>query len=112
MTLEDTLRVIVREEIRALREDLQAWQATPSASGAELLTYAQAAALKGLGYSTIRAWAESGRLNKHGEGRNVRVSKLELDRVMGPRQSSACGGKLTEADIEAKAEAILRKRGR
>lgn len=103
MSFEETLRSIVREEIRsALREELAA---RPAPSGPELLTIAQAAASTGLGVSTIRTWLSAGKLNRYGAGRAVRVNRAELDRVVAPKPRP----QPTLADIQARAEAVSRR---
>lgn len=77
--LENTIRRVVREELAA-REAGQG-------GGAELLTIAEAAALRRVGVTTIRKWMKSGTLKRYGEGRCVRVSRAELLGMRGPNKS-------------------------
>ncbi len=106
VSIEDTIRQVIQEEFRALREELGARR--PAPAGPELLTLAQAAANTGLGVSTIRKWLDEGKLNRYGDTpRNLRVSRDEIARLMAPKPRA--DKKLTDADIDAKAAKILER---
>lgn len=104
MTIEDTIRTVVREEIRAAVRELAEELRGATAPAGHLLSYAEAAVYTGFGTSTIQDMVRSGRLNKYGEGRRVRVSREELDRIMAPKPRAVP----SEADLDARAERLAK----
>lgn len=109
MTLDDYFRGMLRDEIRAVvREEMHAHQQAPSpTSTGDLITYAQAAVEIGGSTSRVRGYCDSGQLNRYGEGRNVRVSRAELARLMAPKPRP---GPMSPADLETKVANILERR--
>lgn len=103
MSLEDSLRQIVREELRDALRDLKGSRAE-GRSGAELLSIAQCVALTGYSAGTIRKWRAEDRFTKYGQGRTIRIDKAELLRLMRRRDDAAAP---TDADIENKADRLL-----
>jgi excisionase family DNA binding protein len=77
MSFEDTLRAIVREELRPVVEEIRR-ALVSSPSDGELVTYARAAQLVGVSVSTIRARIASGALAKYGKGKAVRVRRADV----------------------------------
>lgn len=77
MTFEETLAEVLR---RVVREELAARTATPATR--ELLTYAEAAELVGVGESTIKAWVKSGDLPVYGHNSIRRVKPAEVVAVL------------------------------
>lgn len=103
MSVDDTIRQVVREE---LREFLRLFREAQSQQkeGTELLSIAQCVALTGLGAGTIRKWRTDGKLTHYGSGRTIRIDKAELLRLMRRRDDAAAP---TDADIENKADRLL-----
>jgi len=103
VTLEETFRAIVREEVRAaLREVTPAAPSTGTAS--PYLTVKQAAEYAGdVRPETVRAWIKSGGLARHGVGRVLLVRRDQLEAFL------AAGGEggAAEVDCEARATAIV-----
>lgn len=78
MSIEESLRALVRETVReAVREVLGAGTA-PSSLRRELLTYEEAAAEVAVSTSTIKRWVRGGQLPARGKGklRRVRVEDV------------------------------------
>ncbi len=108
MTVEDTIRAAVREEVRAaLRELLQPVldARRPEPSGPPYLTVKQAAEFAGgVRPETVRAWIKSGELPRHGKGRVLRVRREQLEDFL------ARGGaerETSELDLDARAREIV-----
>ena len=76
MSLEDTLRAIVREEIRAAVAELKT--AAPGNDADPLLTPREAAAAAKVDYGTIAKWKARGKIKVVGESRRWRVRASEL----------------------------------
>ncbi len=77
-SLEHKLRLVIAEVIRdevkravkdAMRPD-------------EMLSTTAAAKVAGVAVVTIRRWAQGGKLTQHRAGRVLRVSRLELERLL------------------------------
>lgn len=106
MTFEDTLRAIVREELRAaLRELAPAMPATLPEGGKLYLSPEEAAELVGVHVDTVREWLRSGELPTHGKGsRVVRVRRDQLERFLergGAERATA------EVDLDEEARQIV-----
>lgn len=110
MSFEETLRTIVREEVRAALSELRTQTSAPAtAMEGQKLPVVQAAALYGPSPSTIAKWMKAGKLTRYGKGRSTRVDVAELLRALreeGERHTKA----LSESEIEARVEAELRRR--
>lgn len=78
MTLEDTLRQIVREELAAIRDELKGLAANKdSTSELVYLTTEQAAKIAQVNTDTIRDWVKEKRLRRYGQGR-LRIKATDL----------------------------------
>lgn len=89
--LEETLRRVVREELRAALAE------TPRAAEDRRVTYSDAASAAGVSVPTIRAWKKAGRLHAFGEGRNTRFSLAEVLAVTAlPSQTKQTPGERAE----------------
>ena len=86
--LDDELRRIIREEVRAVLRaelpDLLRGLMRPAnvPGSAQYLTTISAAQLVGVRPETIRDWVASGALPRHGVGRVLRVRRDELEAFM------------------------------
>ncbi len=80
MTLEDTLRQIIREELAGVEARLaERLRAQPAGtSGDRLLKPTEAERLTGYSRETILGWVRAGKLQRHGTIRGVRVSEADL----------------------------------
>ncbi len=95
--LEDTLRRVVREEIKRALGD------RPSASTEDRrVAPAEAAAAAGVSLTTLRHWESEGRLRRYGEGRTVRYSLAEVLAIVPEKRTAAL-------DAEDVAEKIYRR---
>ncbi len=106
MTVEDAIRVAVREEVRnALRELLPelARPVVPTAGLGVYLSTADAAELANVRPETIRGWIADGRLPGHRAGREWRVRRDELETLMAHGRERAA----VELDLDARAQEIL-----
>ncbi len=99
MTMEDLIRSIVQDEVRALRDALpDLLRAALKARGPETkeyLTTVEAAALAKVRPETVRAWVAAGSLPEHRAGRELRVRRDELEALM------AHGAETDEVDLDA-----------
>ena len=93
--IEDTLRAIVREEIRNALKDALGERA--KTSDAARLTVQEAAALAKVCSKTVRSWLDAEELTTYRAGRQLRIDSAELERFMsnGPKQS----GELTPEQL-------------
>lgn len=84
MTFEESIRAIVREEVRAALREAQA----PAPTGG-MLTIEEAAAHAKCSKATLHKWLRDGALTRHGSGKLTRVDRAQLDQVLanGVRQS-------------------------
>jgi len=93
MSLEETVRTLIREEVqRVLREELPGLLADlrpDSHAGDEYLSVQKAAAVAEVHADTIRGWIKSGRLPEHRAGRELRILRGDLQRLLGPRATAA-----------------------
>lgn len=108
MTIEDTIRAVVREELqRVLHEELRAAFAETSPPDADgYFSIASAAAFAEVHPDTVRAWVKSGALPEHRAGRELRVLRSEL------RAFLAAGRSAARLSAEEEAAAILARRRR
>lgn len=92
MSIEDTIRAIVREELQRHEDRLvhRLLEQRPAA-GDQLLRPTQAAKLTGYSADTILRWAREGRLTRHGTIRAVRVSEAELRALVAPKSETRQG---------------------
>lgn len=83
--IEDTLRAIVREEIRNALKD--ALGERTNTSDAARLTVKEAAAIAKVCDKTVRAWLDDKELTTYRAGRQLRVDRAELETFMatGPK---------------------------
>lgn len=93
--IEDTLRAIVREEIRNALKD--ALGERVNASDAARLTVREAAAIAKVCDKTVRKWLDARELTTFRAGHQIRIDRAELDRFMaaGPKQN----GELTPEQL-------------
>lgn len=79
MSLEDTLRLILREEIRAaVREELASVRPTANPASDETLTVEEVAADCAVHAQTVLLWIRSGRLSAKKPGRRWVVRRADL----------------------------------
>ncbi len=104
-TIRDAVREAVREEVARLVADLKPAKRVdlPSYLSAE-----DAAAIADVTPDTVRAWVSEGRLPRYGAGRLIRVRLDDLEAFL--RRCGEAG--VAEADLDAKANAILERRRR
>ena len=109
MTIEDTIRQTVREEMRSMTAELRALleQARPSSGGDSYLSVEKAATLADVHPDTIRGWVKAGRLPEHRAGRELRVRRDELHRFLDGRASD-----IARPTPEEEAGGILSRRQR
>lgn len=108
MSLEDTLRVIVREELRSVVADFLAKQTPPPPTGTQYLTLKEAAAYARVSKGTVREWIRRGQLRRYGDSpRTLVVSRAELDRVLAPKPPS---GAPSEAELDERVEQLVSRR--
>ncbi|WAM28502.1 helix-turn-helix domain-containing protein [Myxococcus sp. NMCA1] len=88
------LRRIIREELRG----------TPMQD--ELLSPAEAAVVAGYSVSSIQGWLREGKLTRYGTPRRTRVSRRELLALLTKQPEAP----LSDADIDAKAQRLLRRK--
>jgi hypothetical protein len=107
MTLEETLRVIVREELRHFARELaSAMQARPAGDPEQLLSKAEAAAAAGgASISSIDRWISQGDLPVRKRGRYVRIRRGDLDALLS--RQAVQGGEL---DADELADRVLARR--
>ncbi len=113
-SLEEVVRLIVREEMRAvLREELSGLVAPPPSappstplkavvSGDEYLPTKEAARVAGVRPETIRIWVTSKRLPAHWAGTRLRIRRDQLESFL-----SSGGGEQHAVDMEVRARDIL-----
>ncbi len=110
MSLEESVRAVVREEMkRVLREELRAvieqLRAAPNAAN-EFLSVKEAAELTRVSEATVREWMTRG-LKRYGQGHVVRIHRAELLLFLSAGTDNAS----EDIDIEDHAIAILRRTG-
>lgn len=95
------IREIVREEVRAeVREVLAARKP------AECLSTGEAAELARVTPGTIRRWIRAGRLTAMSAGRELRVSRAEVDKLVRCGRRTSCRGHDRRADRRARAQGL------
>ncbi len=104
MTIEDTLRGIVREEMRVLCEALKVRPSPPEACAAEYLSMKEVTAMTGYSEPTIRKGVKARELKQHGKGRSPKYLASEVRAWMASRPTAAL-----EPDVDDLADAILSK---
>lgn len=104
MTLEDSLRSIVREEIRAaLREEGAARATPPPAIRPKLLTTVAIAGMCDVTPDTVRNWISSGKLQAKKRNRSFVVEPAELERFLSKAPA-------TDIDDDERLKLILGRR--
>lgn len=81
MSFEDTIRAIVREEVRAALADLHGVPAAVEPAP-DFVALGEVRRWVRIGKTTLKEWINSGRLPKYGEGRLVRVRLAEVRAVL------------------------------
>lgn len=89
MSFEDTLRSIVREEVRAAVDELRQAIALPASPAPTLLTVADVARSCQASAKTVVAWISSGRLPARKAGRKWLVQPADLDRFLAGSAASS-----------------------
>ena len=77
---EEAIRTIVREELRPLRQVLEALKPPPPAT--EMMTPVEAAELARRSPETIRAWVRKGKLKRYGANGRLLVRWDELLKLL------------------------------
>jgi excisionase family DNA binding protein len=84
VSIEETLRQVVREEVEAaickLRDELRA---APSTIAVEYLSTEQAAKLLAVHPDTVRRMVEAGKLPRREVAGKLRFARADLDRLLG-----------------------------
>lgn len=104
MSLEETIRLIVREEVRAAFRELR--PPAPKTEESELCPVVPAAAKFGLHPATIHKWFSTGRLKRYGTGRCTRVDLGELRKRL-EEMGAEKRKQPTQADLDEQARKIL-----
>lgn len=103
-TFEDTIRGIVRDVVREeVREALAAARTrnAPDRDGIDgYMSIAKAAAFADVAPGTLRRWIHEGRVTGRRAGRDLRVSRAELERFLANPAASP--------DVQARARKIAR----
>lgn len=82
MSLEETLRTIVRDEVRAAVEEIKAAM-LPKQDADPWLTPKQAAEIAGVDPHTVYSWKRRGTIKVDGTARRWRVRRSELFKAVG-----------------------------
>lgn len=107
MSIEETIRLVVREEVRsAMRELLAEARAAPAGNPDEKLTKAEAAALAGASLSTVQRWISSGELPVEKKNRHIRVRRGDLEALLTRSHQIVKG---SEADADELADRLIRE---
>jgi excisionase family DNA binding protein len=110
MSLEDSFRAVVREEVqRIVREELRTALAEIRLPGSgdadQYLSTERAAALAGVHPDTIRSWVKAGQLPEHRAGRELRIRGDELRRFLDAHNTET-----NRPSAEEEASTILARR--
>lgn len=104
MTMEDTLRILVREEVRsAVREVVATLR---PAGESPLMTVREAASFARVAEPTVRSWIQQGKLNRYGTKGALRIKRDELERLLTSRDEP----RMTDADLDARADELAKRR--
>ena len=98
--IEETIRRIIREELRAALADAKAHKAAAN-EDEELLDMHTAAEVAGLSHSTLREWARSERLRTTGERHSRRTTRAWIREALAVKRTPP------PASPEAAARALL-----
>lgn len=111
MTLEETIRAVVRDEVQAAVRQVLAALPAPSRASAlpQYLSTWEAADVAGVTPDTIRDWQDDQRLPLHKAGRERRVRLDELE-VFLRAEVPAKPRPPTDEDLERQASNIVRLR--
>lgn len=100
MSIEETLRIVVREEVKAvIREFLSA--RTGAAPDEEWLKLEEACAVAKKGASTLRRARALGELKASGKGKSTRIRRSDLDAYLAAETHG-------DESVDQKAERLLR----
>lgn len=105
-TASDELRMLIREIVREEMRGPRAVEPQHSPE-AELLTYAEAAALVRCSVAQVQRWVRSGVLQRRGGPRSVLLRREDVVRAAEAQHSNK---RVMEFDVQERAEAILRGR--
>ena len=100
---EEAIRTIVREELRPLRQVLEALK--PPSPLTELMTAIEAAELARRSPETIRAWVRVGKLKRYGANGRLLVSRADLLQLLETQPS-----RVSEDDLEQMAVRMTGRR--
>ena len=101
-TLEEVIRAIVRDEVRAaVAEALARSGAAPAVHEGGYLSIARAARFAAVAPGTLRRWIRTGRLPVRRAGRVYRIARAELEAFLERNGASAA--------VAAKARAVVRE---
>lgn len=96
MSIEQQLKALVAQEVRAEVRRQVAEALRPD----EYLSTSSAARFADVTPGTVRRWVKAGRLTRHMAGRVVRVSRLELERLL--KSGGATNDELSPEESAAK----------
>lgn len=106
MTLEETLKTIVREQLAPLERHLSLLAGAVSKVD-ERMSRKEAAAFMGVDVDTITDWIREGILTRYGHGKIIRISKQELLSLKEASRPKAANSQFTEEDISAMAVELM-----
>ncbi len=113
MSLDDTLRLIVREELRAALKDIQVAPSSTSpgptakGAGAVMMTVGDVAECCQVRPETVRSWIHSGELIARKTGRHLRVKPSDFEAFLARVDTS--GAPTINSDLHLK---LLTERAR
>lgn len=100
--LEDLLRRVVREELGA---------EAPAKQGETYLSVARAGEIAEVTPGTIRSWMKAGKLETHRAGRELRVKRSDLERLLASPATDATPEALARAAVAAEHANPVRRSG-
>jgi excisionase family DNA binding protein len=112
MVLEDALRQVIREEVRAAVREAVVVTGPGSARVEEFVSIAEAAVLARKSPSTIRNWIQQGKLRSYGEGREIALRSEDVRAVAFAPKDGGSRSSRSTAKTDAHAEALLKGRAR
>lgn len=98
MSFEETLRTIVREEVRAALRDHGA--SATSEPAPELVALGDVKRWVQVSKSTLKEWIRTGKLTRYGEGRIVRVRLDDVRAVLRGRAAATPAASNAGADVQ------------